>query len=166
MLYKMKNNLKKIAYAIFYPEYRIMYLVNKYIEGVNKKTRGAKIIRLLLRSILMTKYNLVIGLNSKIGKGIKMYHPMNIVIGDGSIIGNNCTIYQGVTLGQNKGGYPTIKNNVIIYPGAKIIGNITIGNNAIIGANAVVVKDVADNQIVAGVPARVVGENSNEQEFY
>lgn len=158
----IKNFLKKILY----PEYRIQYLVNRYIEYEFSESKYRLILKLLLRSILMTKYGIIIGANSKIERGINLFHPINIVIGDRCIIGKNCTIYHDVTLGQNHGKYPVIGDNVIIYPGAKIIGDVKVGNNAIIGANAVVVKDVLDNQIVGGVPAKVIGVNSDGKEFY
>ena len=71
-----------------------------------------------------------------------------------------------MTLGQNRNAYPLIGDDVIIYPGAKVIGNITIGNKAVIGANAVVIKDVLENEIVAGVPAKCIGIREDIDEFY
>jgi serine O-acetyltransferase len=74
----------------------------------------------------------------------------------------NCTIYHQVTFGgkvigdAQKGNYPIIGNNVTIFAGAKLIGNVRIGDNAIIGANSVVNKDVPENSVVAGVPAKVI----------
>ena len=83
-----------------------------------------------------------------------------LLIGETTEIGDNCTIYQGVTLGgtgKDKGKrHPTIGNNVMIGAGAKIIGGVKIGNNAKIGANAVVLYDVPENATAVGVPARVV----------
>ena len=105
-------------------------------------------------------------MKAKIGKNIYFPHPQNIIIGDGSIVGDNCTIYHDVTLGQSRDKFPKLGDHVIVYAGAKIMGNVKIGNNAIIGANAVVVKDVLDNQIVGGVPAKVIGVNSDGKEFY
>lgn len=105
-------------------------------------------------------------MKAKIGKNIYFPHPQNIIIGDGSIVGDNCTIYHDVTLGQSRGKFPKLGDGVIVYAGAKIMGDVKIGNNAIIGANAVVVKDVLDNQIVGGVPAKVIGVNSDGKEFY
>lgn len=95
-----------------------------------------------------------------IGKGFFIDHGMGVVIGETTIIGNNVTIYQGVTLGgtgKEKGKrHPTIGNDVVIGAGAKVLGNIAIGDNVNIGANAVVVKDVPDNSTVVGVPGRIV----------
>lgn len=100
------------------------------------------------------------------GNSIKFPHPQNIVIGSDVQIGDNCIIYQDVTIGQNRGKYPTIGNNVIIYPGAKIIGNIIIDDFVIVGANAVVISDVPNNAIVAGIPAKIIKMRSLNDEFY
>lgn len=100
-----------------------------------------------------------IGLGADIGGGLGFTHYSCIVIHPQTKIGENCTILQGVTIGRNDfdvSGVPTIGNHVIIYAGAKIFGNIRIGNNVVIGANAVVSKDIPDNCIVAGVPAKIL----------
>ncbi len=95
-----------------------------------------------------------------IGKGLFIDHGMGVVIGETSIIGDNVTLYQGVTLGgtgKEKGKrHPTLGNNVVVGTGAKVLGNIKIGNDVLIGANAVVVKDVPDDSTVVGVPGRIV----------
>ncbi|HHW12599.1 MAG TPA: serine O-acetyltransferase [Firmicutes bacterium] len=97
---------------------------------------------------------------AKIGKGLFIDHGMGVVIGETTEIGDNVTIYQGVTLGgtgKEKGKrHPTIGNNVIIAAGAKVLGSITVGDNAKIGAGAVVIKPVPPNSTVVGVPGRVV----------
>lgn len=96
---------------------------------------------------------------AKIGKRLFIDHGMGIVIGETTTIGNNCTIYHGVTLGgTGKDKYkrhPDLGNNVIVGCGAKILGPIKMGNNVKIGANAVVLKDVPDNSTVVGVPGEV-----------
>jgi serine O-acetyltransferase len=107
---------------------------------------------------------------AQVGK-IKIAHGKNIVIGGKSIIGNNVTIYNGVTLGVSGSlyddmgkvmqvdDYPVIEDNCIIYTGAKILGNIKIGTNSIVGANSVVISNVPPNSIVAGNPARIIKSN-------
>ncbi len=96
---------------------------------------------------------------AKIGRGLFIDHGMGVVIGETSIIGDNVTMYQGVTLGgtgkQRGKRHPTIGNNVVIGAGAKILGDITVGNNVNIGANAVVIRNIPDNATVVGVPGRI-----------
>ncbi len=98
---------------------------------------------------------------ASIGKNLFIDHGTGVVIGETAIIGDNVTMFHGVTLGgtgneKDKKRHPTIGNNVFIGSGAKIIGNITIGNNVKIGANAVVLKDVEDDRTVVGIPGYVV----------
>jgi serine O-acetyltransferase len=95
-----------------------------------------------------------------IGKGFFIDHGMGVVIGETSEIGENVTIYHGVTLGGTsftKGKrHPTIGNNVTIGAGAKILGPLTIGDNSKVGANSVVIRDVPPNSTVVGIPGSVV----------
>ncbi len=97
---------------------------------------------------------------AKIGKGLFIDHGMGVVIGETSEIGDNVTIFQGVTLGgtgKEKGKrHPTIRDNTIISAGAKVLGSIEIGKNVIVGAGAVVIRSVPDNVTVVGVPGRIV----------
>lgn len=96
---------------------------------------------------------------AQIGKGFFIDHGMGVVIGETTVIGDNVTLYQGVTLGgtgKEKGKrHPTIGNNVVISAGAKVLGNINIGDNVNIGANAVVIRSVPANCTVVGVPGRI-----------
>lgn len=105
---------------------------------------------------------------AKIGKNFFIDHGMGTVIGETAVIGDNVTMYHGVTLGGTKSfsgisgkRHPTIKDNVVIGSGAQILGPITIGKNAKIGANATVVKDVADNTTVIGVAAHKSASSKN-----
>jgi cysteinyl-tRNA synthetase len=97
---------------------------------------------------------------AKIGKGFFIDHGMGVVIGETTEIGENCLLYQGVTLGgtgKEKGKrHPTLGNNVVVGAGTKILGAITIGDNVKIGANSVVLQSVPKNSIVVGVPGRVI----------
>ena len=103
---------------------------------------------------------------AKIGKRLFIDHGMCVVIGETAEVGNDVLMYHNVTLGGtgNHHGkrHPTIKNNVIISSGAKVLGPITIGENSKIGANAVVLKDVPDNATVVGIPAKVVKLNNEK----
>lgn len=100
---------------------------------------------------------------AKIGRRFFIDHGMGVVIGETCEIGNNVTVYQGVTLGgtgKEKGKrHPTIKDNALIATGAKVLGSITIGENSKIGAGSVVLHDVPDNSTVVGIPGRVVVRN-------
>ena len=97
---------------------------------------------------------------AEIGKGLFIDHGMGVVIGETTIIGENCTLYQGVTLGgtgKDKGKrHPTIGNNVTIGSGAKVLGPFTVGDNSKIAANAVVLNEIPPNSTCVGVPAHIV----------
>lgn len=97
---------------------------------------------------------------AQIGKGVFIDHGAGVVIGETAIVGDDVTIYQGVTLGgtslEHVKRHPTIGDRVIIGSGAKVLGNIEIGNDSRIGANAVVTKSVPDHSVVVGVPGQVI----------
>ena len=98
-----------------------------------------------------------------IGKGLFIDHGSGVIIGETAIIGDNVTLYQGVTLGGNgkETGkrHPTLKDNVMVSAGAKIIGSFTIGENSKIGAGSVVIEEVPPNCTVVGVPGHIVKQN-------
>ncbi len=94
-----------------------------------------------------------------IGKGLLIDHGSGVVIGETAIVGDNCTIYQGVTLGgtgkESGKRHPTIGNNVLIGAGAKVLGSFKVGDNSVIAANSVVLHEVPENCTCVGAPARV-----------
>ncbi|NPE09455.1 MAG: serine O-acetyltransferase [Asgard group archaeon] len=104
---------------------------------------------------------------AKIGSDFFIDHGKGVVIGETAEIGDNVTIYQGVSLGgvslERKKRHPTIGNNVVIGAGAKILGPIIVGDNVKIGANSVVINDIPPNSVVVGVPGRVVSKSIKEQ---
>ena len=115
--------------------------------------------------------------NAKIGKNLFIDHGMGVVIGETSEIGDNVTIYHMATLGgispsvnskeqRNIKRHPTLKDNVVVGSGAQILGPVTVGKNAKIGANAVVTKDVNENSVMVGIPAKNVGEVSTQDENF
>lgn len=96
-----------------------------------------------------------LSLNADIGGGLLMPHPVGVVIGDGVRIGNDVTIYQSVTLGAGKGhseGYPTLGDDVTVYPGTIVAGGVVIGQGATIGANSFVNRDVGPGATFARSP--------------
>ena len=128
---------------------------NLFLSGI-KMAVLPKLITLLIFLI----YNSKIPYQAKVGRESTFgYGGMGVVIHSKSIIGENCTICQQVTIGGGNSrfpGVPVIGNNVYIAKGSIVMGGITIGNNVTIGANAVVTKPVPDNAIVAGVPAKIL----------
>lgn len=101
---------------------------------------------------------------ARIGKGFFIDHGNGVIIGETTVIGDNVTLYQGVTLGgtgkEHGKRHPTIGNNVMISAGAKVLGSFTIGDNSKIGAGSVVLGEVPPNSTVVGVPGRVVKRGS------
>lgn len=112
------------------------------------------------------KYGISIPYDTKIGSGFYIGHFGGIVVHERVVIGRNCNISHGVTLGQaNRGerkGFPVIGSNVYIGPGAKIFGKVKVGDNVAIGANCVVTRDVPDKAVVVGIPARVISYSGSE----
>ena len=115
--------------------------------------------------------------NAKIGKNLFIDHGMGVVIGETSDIGDNVTIYHMATLGgiapsinsdnqRNVKRHPTLKENVVVGSGSQILGPVVVGKNAKIGANAVVTKDVPENAVMVGIPAKNVGTASEEFKPY
>jgi len=101
-----------------------------------------------------------------IGKGLFIDHGMGVVVGETTVIKDNVTLFQGVTLGgtgkETGKRHPTIGKNVVIGAGAKVLGDITIGENSYIGANAVVLKDVPANSTVVGVPGHITKQDGKK----
>lgn len=101
--------------------------------------------------------NVSIPAKSKIGAGLCLHHPHNILVPIDAEIGNNCTIYHEVTLGRGPiPGVPKLGNNVVVYAGAKILGGVRIGDNVEIGANCVVTRDIEAGAVVAAPAARSI----------
>lgn len=108
---------------------------------------------------------------ARIGRGLFIDHGMGVVIGETAQIGDDCTLYHGVTLGgttwRKEKRHPTLGNNVVVGAGAKILGPIAVGDNARIGSNSVVTKDVPANATVVGIPGHIVqlaGQPGGERE--
>lgn len=131
---------------------------------------GSKILRVLfsyLNRSLGKRYGIELEFNNNIGSGLQLIHPYAITVNPKSKIGNNVTLYKGVTIGSirvgKRAGAPAIGNNVIICANAFVCGGINIGNNVLIAANSYVNFDVPDNSIVIGNPGKVIPKNNIEE---
>lgn len=107
---------------------------------------------------------------AKIGKRVFIDHGAGVVIGETAEIGDDVTLYQGVTLGGTSWNHgkrhPTLLNGVVIGAGAKVLGPILLGKNSRVGSNAVVVKDVPENSTAVGIPAKIINSPTHEQEKF
>jgi len=161
--YKKNHSLKFGIELIFNLDFWPIILIR--LEELQQHLRGPltiilKIILLVIRPIIQAASGTRIFYGAQFGGGLLLHTSVGIVIASKVKIGNNCTILSQVAIahkGDGKGlGAPKIGDNVKLMNGCKIIGPITIGNNCIIGANAVVLTDIPDNCIVAGVPAKII----------
>lgn len=158
-----KNILKKdpaarniLTVILLYPGFHVLvwhkinhFLYKKHLYFISR----------LLSQLARFLTGIEIHPGAVIGRRLFIDHGMGIVIGETSIIGDDCTIYHGVTLGgtgkEKKKRHPTLKNNIIVGCGAKVLGNIVISDSVKIGANSVVLKDVPKNSTVVGIPGVV-----------
>lgn len=145
---------KNVLYVIFlYPGFHalLFYRIAHFFNNIK-----LKFIARLISQFARFLTGIEIHPGAKIGKRLFIDHGMGIVIGETTTIGDNCTIYHGVTLGGTGKDkfkrHPDLGNDVIVGCGAKVLGPIKIGNNVKIGANAVVLKDIPDDSTVVGVP--------------
>lgn len=140
--FKNKNIgfFKILAFFFINPSIRATVLI-RFAQHSGKLTFW------LWRGFLLTFHSIDVCRGLQIGKALNLPHPVGIVLGCNCIIGDDCTIYQNVTIGSNQNKYPIIKDNVTIYPNSVLAGGIEIGSNAIIGALSFVNKNVAENEI-------------------
>jgi serine O-acetyltransferase len=126
-------------------------------------TRGIRTVARFLSQFARFLTGIEIHPGAEIGRRLFIDHGMGVVIGETSIVGDDVTLYQGVTLGgtgkESGKRHPTLRSNVVVGGGAKVLGNITVGENCRVGAGSVVLRDVPDNSTVVGVPAHIVFQN-------
>ena len=152
--------VNSIFEALLYPSLKVQiyYKISNYLY-LKKHYFLAR----LISEKAKRKTGIEIHPGAKIGKKLFIDHGFGVVIGETAIIGDNVTIYHGVTLGgtgKEKGKrHPTIENNVMIGASAKVLGNIIIGENSKIGAGAIVLNDIPKNVTAVGVPAKIVKTN-------
>ncbi|MBU9728964.1 serine O-acetyltransferase EpsC [Diplocloster modestus] len=147
--------------VLLYPSFKVilhyrlahkLYLSGHYFWARWISQRGAR------------KTGIEIHPGATIGKGFFIDHGSGVIIGETAIVGDNVTLYQGVTLGgtgkEHGKRHPTLKDNVMVSAGAKILGSFTIGENSKIGAGSVVLEEVPPNCTVVGVPGRIVKQDN------
>lgn len=126
-------------------------------------THGARSLARIISQVTRFFTGVEIHPAAQLGRRLFIDHAMGVVIGETTIVGNDCVLYQGVTLGgtgkESGKRHPTLGDRVIVGTGAKVLGNIHIGDGAKIGGNSVVVKDVPAESTVVGIPGRVVRRN-------
>lgn len=146
-----QNNVARALFKYFWSNnFRCRCWIRLVINTENRKIRHYR------RNILERKFSISIGENTVIKKNLHIHHYEGIVIGNGVRIGENCHIYQNVTIGQKNNKYPIIGNNVTLYPGCVVIGDIVIGDGAQIAPNSVVITNIPQNAIFAGIPAKQI----------
>ena len=150
------NGRSVLAAYIKRPMFRYVFwlrVVNRLKQNRISKYSLAIIPYFILRHYQF-KYGIHIGTSTPIGKGLCIQHGDGVYLNVQSI-GENFTVYQGVTLGSSPNkGLPTVGNNVTVYMGAKVFGDVILQDNCVVGANAVVRHDVDENAVVVGIPAR------------
>ena len=158
----------KIEIILCYPGFHAIF-IHRISHFIFKK--GLKLISRFLSHLSRLLTGIEIHPGAEIGTGFFIDHGMGVVIGETSIIGKNCTIYHGVTLGgvslKKEKRHPTLEDNVLVGVGARILGPHKIGRGSRIGAGSVVISDVPSDCTVVGVPARIVSrlnEVDNEEQ--
>lgn len=149
--------LKSPMEVLLYPSFRVMLSYRRahkqYLKGHYFRAR-------YISQKAARKTGIEIHPGATIGKGFFIDHGTGVIIGETTIIGDNVTLYQGVTLGgtgkETGKRHPTLEDNVMVSAGAKIIGSFTVGENSKIGAGSVVLEEVPPNCTVVGVPGRIV----------
>lgn len=145
-----------------------MNLIRLHNIGSALYRRKIPLLPTVIRYLIFLIYNSDVPCSVQIGEGTVFGHTgIGVVVHPRVIIGENCIVGQGITIGGRSRAYevPVIGNRVYIGAGARVLGPIKIGNNVIIGPNAVVIKDVPDNTIVGGIPAKILKENIDFEDY-
>lgn len=149
--------------VFLYPSFRVMI---QYRRAHKLYEKGHFFLARWVSQRAARKTGIEIHPGAQIGKGLFIDHGSGVIIGETTIIGDNVTLYQGVTLGgtgkETGKRHPTLRDNVMVSAGAKILGSFTIGENSKIGAGSVVLEEVPPNCTVVGVPGRVVRKGNQK----
>ncbi len=156
--------IKSSMEVLLYPSFRVML---SYRRAHKLYQKGHYFLARFLSQRAARKTGIEIHPGAKIGRGFFIDHGSGVIIGETAVVGDNVTLYQGVTLGgtgkETGKRHPTIGDNVMISAGAKIIGSFTVGENSKIGAGSVVIEEVPPNCTVVGVPGRIVKRDNVKQ---
>lgn len=158
---KKWRGVKSIFIPLF-PELHAVYLYRKSQYHASNKGIFHKFKKKYYEVQLVRLYGIIASPNAIIGKGLKFIHPISIVIGSSVVAGENLHIYQNTTLGGARigdvleGNQPKLGDNVTIFSGAAVLGNIKLGDNVVVAANSTLLQDAPSNSICVGSPARII----------
>lgn len=155
--YGIKKILLRLYTRWLNPSRRAVYLVRK-MQYYHQKGGLWSLYSDIIKRRIWKEFGSYISDNAVIGKGFHLPHPTGVIIGVASVLGENVSVYQGVTIGggrtgdAKKGNQPIIGNNVTIFAGCKVLGKIKVGDNVVVAAGCVLIKDAEANGVYAGVP--------------
>jgi len=160
----LKGPLGAIYGWVFCPGFRVVTRYRLYASLYRAGALGKGLAKILWA--MNASEGAYISPRAIVGRGLRLPHPTGVVIGDGVAIGNDVTIYQGVTLGaqsrDEKNAYPTIKDKVVVFANSTVVGSIEVGCGAIVGANTFVNRSIPDNKRVVGAKCRILDSTSSE----
>ena len=156
-------SIKSPMEVMLYPSFKVML---SYRRAHKLYLKGHYFLARWISQRAARRTGIEIHPGANIGKGFFIDHGTGVFIGETTIIGDNVTLYQGVTLGgtgkETGKRHPTLEDNVMVSAGAKVIGSFTVGKNSKIGAGSVVIEEVPPNCTVVGIPGRIVRQNNEK----
>lgn len=156
-------SIKSPMEVILYPSFKVMI---SYRRAHKLYKKGHYFLARWISQRAARRTGIEIHPGATIGKGFFIDHGTGVIIGETTVIGDNVTLYQGVTLGgtgkETGKRHPTLEDNVMVSAGAKILGSFTVGKNSKIGAGSVVIEEVPPNCTVVGIPGRIVRQNNEK----
>ena len=156
-------SIKSPMEVMLYPSFKVML---SYRRAHKLYLKGHYFLARWISQRAARRTGIEIHPGATIGKGFFIDHGTGVIIGETTIIGDNVTLYQGVTLGgtgkETGKRHPTLEDNVMVSAGAKVIGSFTVGKNSKIGAGSVVIEEVPPNCTVVGIPGRIVRQNNEK----